>query len=338
MPLNILALDLGAESGRAILGSLDRGRLSMQEIHRFANGPIRLPDGIHWDAIRLFSEIKTGLRLAREKVGPSGLASAGLDTWGVDFGLLDSHGDLLGNPFHYRDNRTDGMVEKAFEMVGRETIFNATGIQFMQLNSLFQLLALKLGQSPALAAAQTFLTMPDLLNYWLTGRQVSEFSIASTTQCYDPRARDWARPLLEKLGIPTHIFPPIVSPGTILGDLLPWVAEETGLSGIKLIAPASHDTGSAIAAVPASNQDFAYLSSGTWSLLGAELPTPLINQQTLELNVTNEGGVDGTIRFLKNIIGLWMCRNAGAHGKPRENRSPMTILPTWRRRPRRSAR
>lgn len=317
MPLNLLALDLGAESGRAILGRLDRGKLDLQEIHRFPNGPVRLPDGLHWNAPGLFGELKVGLRKAREEVGPTGprsaprlggLASAGLDTWGVDFGLLDARGDLLGNPFHYRDSRTDGLVEKAWQLVGRETIFEATGIQFMQLNSLYQLLALKLGGSPALAGASTFLTMPDLFNYWLTGHKVSEFSNATTTQCYDPRARDWARPLLERLGIPTRIFPEIVPPGTVLGELLPWVAEETGLAGMQVIAPACHDTGSAVAAVPAAGPGFAYLSSGTWSLLGAELPAPVINAETLALNVTNEGGVGGTIRFLKNIVGLWIVQ------------------------------
>lgn len=314
MPLNILALDLGAESGRAILGRLDDGRLEMKEIHRFPNGPLRLPEktacgyGLHWDALGLFKELKIGLGRAREEVGASGVASAGLDTWGVDFGLLDAQGTLLGHPYHYRDSRTDGMVERAFEIAGKEAIFAATGIQFMQLNSLFQLLAMRLGGAPALDAAHTFLTMPDLFNYWLTGRHVSEFSIATTTQCYDPQTRDWARPLLDKLGIPPRIFPEIVPPGTVLGELLPWVAEETGLKGLKLIAPATHDTGSAVAAVPADGRNFAYLSSGTWSLLGAELPAPVINAQSLDLNVTNEGGVGGTIRFLKNIIGLWIVQ------------------------------
>lgn len=317
MPLNILALDLGAESGRAILGQLSGGCLEFKEIHRFSNGPVRLPDGLHWDPIRLFCEIKTSLRLAKEALGGQALASIGIDTWGVDFGLLDARGDLLGNPYHYRDSRTDGMMEKAFELVGQQAIFEATGIQFMQLNTLYQLLALHQANSPALAEARTFLTMPDLFNYWLTGQQACEFSNATTTQCYDPRARDWARPLLEKLGIPTRIFPPIIPTGTVLGEMLPWVAEETGLAGVKVTAPACHDTGSAVAAVPAEGRDFAYLSSGTWSLLGAELPAPVINATTLALNFTNEGGVGGTIRFLKNITGLWIvqeCRRVWQAG------------------------
>ena len=321
MPLNILALDIGAESGRSILGRLNDGRLELKEVHRFPNGPVRLPTGLHWDALGLFNEIKTGLHLANEEIAserPAGrrravkLASIGLDTWGVDFGLLDARGELLGDPYHYRDVRTDGMVEKAWSMAGRDTIFEATGIQFMQLNTLYQLLALKRAKSPALKVARTLLTMPDLFNYWLTGKKVSEFSIATTTQCYDPRAHDWAFSLLEQLGIPGQIFPEVVPPGTVLGGLLPWVADETGLKGVKVIAPACHDTGSAVAAVPAAGQGFAYLSSGTWSLLGAELTEPVINAETLALNVTNEGGVGGTIRFLKNIIGLWIvqqCRH-----------------------------
>ncbi len=309
-----LALDLGAESGRAILGQFDGRQLRLRELHRFSNGPVRLPDGLHWDVLRLWSEIKTGLGLAVQEQG-DGLAGVGLDTWGVDFALLDRDGVLIGNPYHYRDSRTDGMLEEAFRRVPREEIFAQTGIQFMQLNSLYQLLSMVVRRSPALEIAATFLTMPDLFNYWLSGRRVCEFSIATTTQCYNPRTGDWARPLLERLGIPSHIFPQIIPPATVLGELLPEVAEEVGCGGLPVIAPACHDTGSAVAAVPAANEDFVYISSGTWSLMGAEVKEPIINEQSLAFDLTNEGGVGGTFRFLKNIMGLWLvqeCRRTWA--------------------------
>jgi len=317
---NFLAFDLGAESGRAVVGLLEGNRLRLEEVHRFPNGPVRLPDGggtgyrLHWDVLRLWTEIKRGLALAVQEYGAD-LAGVGLDTWGVDFGLLDRDGALVSNPYHYRDSRTDGMLDEAFRRVPRQEIFEQTGIQFMPINSLYQLLSMVVGQSPALDIAETFLTMPDLFNYWLTGREVCEFSIATTTQCYDPRRGGWAIPLLERLGIPTHIFPEIVPPGTVLGRLLPAVAEEVGLSGLPVIAPACHDTGCAVAAVPAKGADFAYISSGTWSLMGAELPEPVINEQSLTFDFTNEGGVGGMFRFLKNIAGLWLvqeCRRTWA--------------------------
>jgi rhamnulokinase len=313
-PFSFLALDLGAESGRAMLGQFDGERLQLSEVYRFPNGPVRLPDGLHWDALCLWSEIKQGLALAIQEHGAD-LAGVGLDTWGVDFGLLDRDGALVSNPYHYRDSRTDGMLEEAFRRVPRAEIFEQTGIQFMQINSLYQLLSMVVRQSPALDIAETFLTMPDLFNYWLTGRKVCEFSNSTTTQCYDPRKGDWAIPLLEKMGIPTHIFPEIVPPGTVLGELLPSVAEEVGTSGLSVIAPACHDTGCAVAAVPAEGSGFAYISSGTWSLMGAELPEPVINEQSLAFDMTNEGGVCGTFRFLKNIAGLWLvqeCRRTWA--------------------------
>jgi rhamnulokinase len=326
---SFLAFDLGSESGRAMLGQFDGERIRLSEVHRFSNGPVRLPGGggtgyrLHWDVLRLWSEIKRGLALAVQKHGAD-LAGVGLDTWGVDFGLLDRDGSLVSNPYHYRDSRTDGMIEEAFRRVPREEIFGQTGVQFMQLNSLYQLLSMVVERSPALDIAETFLTMPDLFNYWLTGRKVCEFSIATTTQCYDPRKGEWAIPLLERLGIPTHIFPEIVPPGTVLGQLLPVVAEEAcpepsrraRVSGLPVIAPACHDTGCAVAAVPAEGADFAYISSGTWSLMGAELPEPIVNEQSLAFDFTNEGGVGGTFRFLKNIAGLWLvqeCRRTWAH-------------------------
>jgi len=314
--LSLLAFDLGAESGRAMLGQLDGGRLQLSEVHRFPNGPVRLPDGLHWDVLRLWTEVERGVALAARQQGVE-LASIGLDTWGVDFGLLDRDGALIANPYHYRDSRTDGMMEEAFHRVPRAEIFEQTGIQFMQLNSLYQLLAMVVHRSPALDVADTFLTMPDLFNYWLTGRKVCEFTIATTTQCYDPRKRDWATSLLERMSIPTDIFPEIVEPGTVLGPLAAQVAEEVGVGQVPVIAPATHDTGSAVAAVPFESAPGrgCYISSGTWSLMGTEVTEPVITSQSLGYNFTNEGGVCSTFRLLKNIMGLWLvqeCRRVWA--------------------------
>jgi rhamnulokinase len=315
--LNFLAFDLGAESGRAMLGQFDGEQLKLSEVHRFANGPVRLPDGLHWDVLHLWTEIQRGLALVAQE-HCADMASIGLDTWGVDFCLLDRTGALVSNPYHYRDSRTDGMLEEAFGRVGRAEIFEQTGIQFMQINSLYQLLSMVINDSPALEVAATFLTMPDLFNYWLAGRKVCEFSNATTTQCYNPRQGDWARSMLERLDIPTHIFPEIVPPGTVLGELSPSVVEDVNapaLSSLPVVAPACHDTGCAVAAVPASSPDFVYISSGTWSLMGAELYEPAINELSLAYDFTNEGGVGGTFRFLKNITGLWLvqeCRRTWA--------------------------
>jgi rhamnulokinase len=259
--------------------------------------------------------MQKGLGLASHACGGN-LASAGLDTWGVDFGLLAADDGLLGNPFHYRDSRTNGMLEAAFRIEPRDEIYRQTGIQFMQLNSLFQLLAMALSGSPVLAATKSFLNMPDLFNFWLTGRKASEFTIATTTQCYDPCACAWARPMLERLGIPSDIFQPVVQPGEVLETIRPGLAEEIGCGPLKVIASASHDTAAAVAAVPASAPDYIYLSSGTWSLMGIEIDEPIISAQSLEYNFTNEGGVGGTFRFLKNIMGLWLvqeCRREWAH-------------------------
>lgn len=303
---NYLALDLGAESGRAIIGIINEGKLSLNEVHRFINGPVRLPDGLHWDVLRLWSEIKTGIASA-VKNGTK-LDGIGLDTWGVDFALLDRNSTLLGNPFHYRDARTDGMLDEAFRLIPREAIFENTGIQFMQINTLYQLLSMVLSKSPLLDVAQTFVTIPDLFNYWLSGQITCEFTNATTTQCYDPRQREWAWQVLETLGIPKHIFRPVIQPGTVLGPLLPAVAEETGTTRIPVIAPACHDTGSAVVAVPAGKKDFAWISSGTWSIMGAETNQPVISAQTLKYNFTNEGGVFGTWQLSKNIMGLWLVQ------------------------------
>ncbi len=313
-PRTYLAIDLGAESGRAILGTLDGGRLSLSEAHRFGNGPVCLPDGLHWDVLRLWDEIKTGIALAVRKQGRA-LESVGIDTWGVDFGLLDRQGTLLSNPYHYRDSRTDGMLDKAFRRMSRQQIFQLTGIQFMQINSLYQLLSMVESQSPVLDVAETFLTMPDLFNFWLTGQSACEFSNATTTQCFDPRRRNWAEPLLTAMDIPRRIFPKVIPPGTVLGTMCQAVAKETGAGQIPVIAPACHDTGSAVAAAPAKKADFCWISSGTWSIMGAELHEPVISQDSLAFNFTNEGGVNDTFRFCKNIAGLWLvqeCRRTWA--------------------------
>jgi rhamnulokinase len=278
---------------------------------------VRVLDSLHWDVLRLWAEITQGLGLASKAYGGE-LSSIGLDTWGVDFGLLAADDTLLGNPYHYRDSRTDGMMEEAFRIVPRDEIYEATGIQFMQLNSLFQLLAMVQAEAPALKSARTFLNMPDLFNFWLSGRKASEFTIATTSQCYDPRAGDWACNMLEKMGIPGSIFPEIVHPGTVLDSLRASVAEETGSPGIPVVAVAGHDTGSAVAAVPVQSGtggDYIYLSSGTWSLMGVEVREPIITAQSLAYDITNEGGVENTFRFLKNIMGLWLvqeCRREWA--------------------------
>ncbi|MSS72506.1 MAG: rhamnulokinase [Candidatus Latescibacteria bacterium] len=310
--MNFLAFDLGAESGRAVIGRFDGERLGLEEVHRFPNGPVRLLDGLHWDVLRLFEEMKRGLGLCVKQAGRD-IAGLGIDTWGVDFALLDRTGALLGNPCHYRDSRTDGMLEEAFRRVPKRDIFAATGVQFLKLNTLYQILAMSVRKSPLLDAADTFLMIPDLFNYWLTGRKVCEFTDATTTQFYDPAQRDWSRALFGRLGLPAHILPEIVPPGTPLGPLIGPVAEETGARGLAVIAPACHDTGSAVAAVPAGGEDYAYISSGTWSLMGVEVRAPILTDAALNHNFTNEGGVEGTFRFLKNIMGLWLvqeCRRA----------------------------
>ena len=305
--LRLLAFDLGAESGRAMIGHFDGQVLELEEVHRFSNGPVRLDSSLYWDVLRLWTDIKQGLAKASDLYRGS-LVSLGLDTWGVDFGLLASDDSLLGNPYHYRDGRTNGMLELAFSKVPRSEIYQKTGIQFMQLNSLYQLLSMANAGSPILGAAETFLNMPDLFNFWLTGRKASEFTIATTSQCYDPVAGEWAYGLLDRLDIPSKIFGPIIQPGTILEEIRDPLAEETGSDRIAVVAPACHDTGSAVAAVPAENRDYIYLSSGTWSLMGVEVDQPVITPHSLEYNFTNEGGVNGTIRLLKNIMGMWLLQ------------------------------
>ncbi len=307
MKAKFLAFDIGAESGRAVYGFLDDGSLNLKEIHRFANGPVRIFDSLYWDVLSMFSELKRGLEIYSENFGPD-LDGMGFDTWGVDYALIGSDNSILGFPYHYRDKRTDGMMEEAFRILPKEEIFRITGIQFMKLNTVFQLLSMVLSKSPILDIADKMLMMPDLFNFMFTGRKVSEFTIATTSQMYDPCKMEWSKELVEKLGIPYRILPQIIPPGTEVGALLPSIRDEIGLNDVSVIAPACHDTGSAVAAVPAKGQNWAYISSGTWSLMGVEIPEPIIDEKTLNYNFTNEGGVCNTFRLLKNIMGLWLVQ------------------------------
>jgi rhamnulokinase len=302
----ILAFDLGAESGRGILGLFDGGKLRLEVIHRFPNGPVRTLDSLHWDVLRLHGDILTGLRKCAAEHG--GADSVGVDTWGVDFALLGRGGTLLGNPRHYRDPHTEGVMEAAFARLPRAELYRRTGLQFMRFNSLFQLLALKRDRSPLLDAAETMLFMPDLFHYFLSGMKVNEYTDASTSQMLDPTTRSWASDVLKTLELPAHLPGTLTPPGTVLGPLRPSVAAETGLAPIPVVAPATHDTAAAVAAVPAAQGSWAYISSGTWSLMGVELPTPLLGDGALAANFTNEGGVGGTVRFLKNVMGLWLVQ------------------------------
>jgi rhamnulokinase len=310
---NFIAIDLGAASGRVLLGRWDGQRFTLEELHRFANGGINVLGHLHWDVLRLWTEIKTGLaRYAVTYDAP--LAGIGLDTWGVDYALLDRAGHLLGNPYMYRDPRTNGVPEKAFARVSRREIFEQTGIQFMQINTLFQLVSARLANDPQLQAAFTLLMMPDLFNYWLTGRKAVEYTIATTSQMFRARERGWATALLARLDLPAHILPEIVPPGAILGQLRPEVMAEVGFAEpVPVIAPGTHDTASAVAGVPGLDEKSVYLSSGTWSLMGVELPEPIINEQALAFNFTNEGGVADTIRLLKNVAGLWFLQESRRH-------------------------
>jgi rhamnulokinase len=307
----LLAFDLGAESGRGVLGLLQDRRLHLEVIHRFPNGPVRTLDTLHWDVLHLYDQMLHTLRLCAAQ--PGGLDGLGVDTWGVDFALLGRGGTLLGNPRHYRDPHTEGVLERAFARVPRQEVFRRTGVQLMRFNTLFQLLALQEAHSPLLEVAETLLFMPDLFHFFFTGIKVNEYTDASTSQMLDPHTRGWGHELVRSFGLPGHILGTLVGPGTVLGPLRAAVAAQTGLNPAPVIAPASHDTAAAIAAVPAAGSSWAYISSGTWSLMGVELPAPLVNDQALAANYTNEGGVGGTIRFLKNIMGLWLvqeCRRA----------------------------
>ena len=312
-----LGIDLGAESGRVVAGLYDGQTIQLRELHRFTNGPVPVADTLRWNVLGLWQGIRTGLAKAAAEYGDA-IVSVGVDTWGVDYVLLSEQDELLGLPWHYRDRRTSGMLELACDRVPREEIFAATGLQFMELNTLYQLLAMQLEQSPLLESAESLLMIPDLFHWMLSGVQANEFSNATTTQFYNPTSGGWATELLDKLQIPTNMLGEIVAPGTSLGPLLPEVSEAVGLRDVEIVVPGTHDTASAVMAVPATGTpspqpNWCYISSGTWSLMGIETTTPVINDLCRSLNFTNEGGVGGTIRLLKNIAGLWIvqeCRRS----------------------------
>lgn len=313
-----LAADLGASSGRLVVGRFDGQRVSLEEVHRFENGPVNVGGSLYWDLLGQWQQVQLGMRAAAARFGSS-IRSVGVDTWGVDFALLGRGGVLLGNPSHYRDRRTDGFPQRAFATVSREDIFAATGLQFLQFNTLYQLLAMQEAKSPLLDVAESLLMMPDAFHWLMTGVKANEFTNATTTQFYDPVRQDWARELLGRFGLPTSLLGEVVSPGTDLGPLLPHVAAETGLHETRVVLPGTHDTASAVMAVPveAGGGPWAYISSGTWSLMGIESPTPVVNDACRRYNFTNEGGVGRTIRLLKNITGLWLvqeCRRIWSQG------------------------
>ncbi len=307
-----LAADLGASSGRVVAGVFDGSRLRLEDVHRFENGAIRANDRMYWDLLAQWQNITEGLRAAADRYG-NRISSVGVDTWGVDYGLLGPGDELLGNPYCYRDTRTNGALDKAFEVVSREEIFAETGLQFMQFNTLFQLFAMKQQNPRLLDSAESFLMMPDLFHWLLTGEKANEFTNASTTQFHNPAKNGWSESLFDRFGLPKNILGTVLTPGTRLGGLRASVAEATGLRDVNVVLPGTHDTASAVMAVPASgipneHPNWCYISSGTWSLMGAEIPVPVINDRCRELNFTNEGGVGGTTRLLKNIGGLWLVQ------------------------------
>jgi rhamnulokinase len=307
-----LAVDLGASGGRVMAGVFDGRRLALEEIHRFANGPIAAAGSLYWDALGLSAQINQGLRAAGAKYGRQ-IKSIGVDAWGVDFALLGRDDAILGNPYCYRDRRTDGVMDQVLQKISRQEIFAQTGLQFMPINTLFQVVAMRQQNSPLLEAATSFLMMPDFFHWLLTGVKANEMTNATTTQFYNPLRRGWAVELFEKLDLPTRILGNLIEPGTRLGPLRPDVADDTGLAGVEVIAPGTHDTASAVMAVPATSHpgerpNWCYISSGTWSLMGVETPKPVVTDRCRELNFTNEGGVGGTTRLLKNITGLWLVQ------------------------------
>lgn len=302
-----LAFDLGAESGRALVGILKEEKLIVEEVHRFINRPVEILGRLYWNVPQIFQEIKEGMNKAFSKY--SDIESIGIDTWGVDFGLVTREGYLAGLPVCYRDHRTDGILDKAFKVMPKERIYELTGIQIMQINTLFQLYSMVLENSSLFQSTYKLLFMPDLFNFMLTGEMKTEFSIATTSQLYNPIKDSWEEEIFQKFGIPIEIMPEIEMPGTEVGKVSESIRREFNLKDISVISPCGHDTACAVASVPAEGEDWAYISSGTWSLMGVELKEPIINKNSLEANFTNEGGVNKTFRFLKNIMGLWLLQS-----------------------------
>jgi rhamnulokinase len=306
------AVDLGAQSGRVAVGRFDGERLAVSEVHRFANTPVRVRGTLHWDILRLYEETLDGLRAAARDAGVDSIA---VDSWAVDFGLLDGSGGLVGNPVHYRDARRAAAVPGVYARIPPRQLYERTGIQLLPINTVFELAAMADAHDPSLAAAETLLLIPDLFHYWLCGSRTTEFTNATTTQCLDQRTGEWAGDLLDRLEIPDRLFPDIVQPGTLLGPIAADAAVATGLEGTRVTAVATHDTGSAVAAVPFRKAGSVFLSVGTWSLVGLEVDRPLVTDGTYAANLTNEGGVAGTFRLLRNVTGLWLleeCRRQWA--------------------------
>ena len=305
-----LGVDLGAESGRVMAGLWDGRHMRIDELHRFSNGGVWLADSLRWDVLRLWDQIQSGLSLAGRRFGSS-VRSLGVDTWGVDYVLLSKSNELLGLPFHYRDARTRGIMARTFESISKNDIFAATGLQFMEINTLFQLISFQQQHPEVLEKADVFLMIPDYIHWCLCGVRSAEFTNATTTQFFDPTTRTWAFDLFRRAGLPTSILPPVANPGDMLGSLRSDLASRSGLSNARVVAPATHDTGSAVAAIPTQftgRTNWAYISSGTWSLMGVEVPKAILSPRALALNFTNEGGVEGTYRLLKNIMGLWLIQ------------------------------
>ena len=325
--LKMLAIDLGASSGRGIVGSFDGNKLTLRENHRFSNDPVLVNGRFTWDILRIFFEIKNSI--TKTVIDGDNVSSMGIDTWGVDYAFIDKNGRMMANPTHYRDTRTVNITDYVKQFVSPEEIYKVTGIQAIDFNTLNQLAADRRDDPEMLARADKMLFIPDLLNYFLTGKMATEYTIASTGMILDAAKRDFAFDLTDKIGIDRSIFAPLVQPCNNLGALLPQINEEVGKNNIKVVNVASHDTASAVIAVPAKNKDFIYISSGTWSLMGAELPEPLINDETRTANYTNEGGAMGTIRFLKNIMGLWILQESRRQWKREGNEYSFGQMEAW---------